>query len=87
MCISQQQTWCVSFAVLLLQDHYSAVTSLSFTPEGDRLLTAGRDKVVNLWDLTTHKKAATVPVFEAIEGEHAHQQDCNFSAPEQRPQK
>jgi WD40 repeat protein len=54
-----------------LQDHYSAVTSLSFTPEGNWLLTAGRDKVANLWDLATSKKLATVPVFEAIEGELA----------------
>ena len=56
---------------LTAQDHYSAVTSLSFTPEGDRLLTAGRDKVANLWDVATYKKLATVPVFEAIEGEPA----------------
>ena len=49
------------------------MTSLSFTPEGDRLLTAGRDKVAILWDLASHKKLATVPVYEAIEGEHAIQ--------------
>ena len=52
-----------------MQDHYSAVTSLSLVPEGNLLLTAGRDKVANLWDLATHKKLATIPVFEAIEGE------------------
>ena len=52
-----------------MQDHFSAVTSLSFTPEGDRLLTGGRDKVAILWDLASHKKLATIPVYEAIEGE------------------
>ncbi|MCJ1354295.1 MAG: Transducin (beta)-like 3 [Icmadophila ericetorum] len=49
-------------------DHFSAVTSLSFTAEGDRLLTAARDKVAILWDLASHKKLATIPVYEAIEG-------------------
>ena len=52
-----------------VQDHYSAVTSLSLVPEGNLLLTAGRDKVAILWDVHTHKKLATIPVFEAIEGE------------------
>lgn len=52
------------------------MTSLSVTPEGDRLLTAGRDKVANLWNLTSCKKLATVPVFEAVEGEPAHCSAC-----------
>ncbi|CAK0748051.1 hypothetical protein CVIRNUC_001810 [Coccomyxa viridis] len=54
--------------IATLKDHYSAVTSLSLVPEGNLLLTAGRDKVANLWDVDTHKKLATIPVFEAIEG-------------------
>lgn len=67
-----------SDAALTLQEHFSAVTSLSFTPEGDRLLTAGRDKVAILWDVTSHKKLATVPVYEAVEGEHAQQAAACF---------
>ena len=59
-----------------MQDHYSAVTSLSLVPEGNLLLTAGRDKVANLWDIDTHKKLATIPVFEAIEGEQDRQCTC-----------
>ena len=58
------------------QDHYSAITSLSLVPEGNLLLTAGRDKVANLWDVNTHKKLATIPVFEAIEGEQDRQCTC-----------
>ncbi len=61
-----------------MQDHFSAVTSLSFTPEGDRLLTAGRDKVAILWDLPSHKKLATVPVYEAVEGERVMQTDTSM---------
>ena len=62
-----------------MQDHYSAVTSLSLVSEGNLLLTAGRDKVANLWDLNTHKKLATIPVFEAIEGERFGRCPCQSS--------
>lgn len=51
-----------------LKGHYSAVTSLSLSPDGWLLLSGGRDKVVMLWDLRTGAKLATVPVYEAVEG-------------------
>ena len=57
--------------ILSLQDHFSAVTSLSLSVDGCTLLTAGRDKVAILWDMRTHKKIITVPVFEAVEGKLA----------------
>ncbi len=59
---------CMDLPDYLLQDHFSAVTSLSLSPDGWTLLTAGRDKVAILWDLRSHKKLATVPIFEAVEG-------------------
>lgn len=37
-------------------------------PDGWTLLSAGRDKVVVLWDLRTNTKLATLAVFEAVEG-------------------
>jgi U3 small nucleolar RNA-associated protein 13 len=55
-----------------VQDHFSAVTSLSISADGWTLLSAGRDKVAILWDLRSHKKLTTVPVFEAVEGEGRH---------------
>ena len=55
-------------ALLGLQAHFSAVTALSVAWDGWTLLTAGRDKVAVLWDLRTHARLATIPVFEAIEG-------------------
>jgi|AntRauMFilla1563_2_1112583.scaffolds.fasta_scaffold77755_2 U3 small nucleolar RNA-associated protein 13 len=51
-----------------LDGHFSAVTGLAVSLCGQVLLSAGRDKVVNLWNLQTFKKAGTVPVFEAVEG-------------------
>lgn len=58
---------------LLLQGHFSAVTSLAFTPNGWGLLSAGRDKTVMLWDLRSYKQVATIPVYEAVEGVPAAQ--------------
>lgn len=51
-----------------LKGHFSAVTSLALSPDGWHLVTGGRDKVANVWDLRSHAKVATVPVYEAIEG-------------------
>ena len=51
-----------------VQGHFSAVTSLSLAPDGWSLISAGRDKVVHVWDLRKNTKVVTVPVYEALEG-------------------
>lgn len=53
----------------VLKGHYSAVTSLSLSPDGWTLLSGGRDSVVVAWNMRDHSKLSTVPVFEALEGE------------------
>lgn len=53
----------------MLQGHYSAVTSLCLAPDGWSLISAGRDKVVHVWDLRKNTKLVTIPVYEALEGE------------------
>ena len=53
---------------MTLQGHFSTVTSLSFTPDGWTLLSAGRDKVAMLWDIRTHAMLATIPLYQAVEG-------------------
>ena len=55
----------------MLKGHFSAVTSLSLSPDGWTLLSGGRDSVVIAWSMRDHSKLATVPVFEAVEGEGA----------------
>ena len=35
----------------VLKDHLSAVTSVSFSADGTTMISTGRDKVVNVWDL------------------------------------
>ena len=45
----------------------SAVTSAVFSPDGDTLYTAGRDKVINIWRLPTGTLVRTIPVYEAVE--------------------
>lgn len=53
----------------VLQGHYSAVTSLCLAPDGWSLISAGRDKVVHVWDLRKNTKLVTIPVYEALEGD------------------
>ncbi|XP_069762489.1 transducin beta-like protein 3 isoform X1 [Narcine bancroftii] len=52
---------------MVLDAHYSAVTSLAFTEDGNTLVSSGRDKICTVWDLTTYKSLRTIPVFEAVE--------------------
>jgi U3 small nucleolar RNA-associated protein 13 len=48
----------------VLQNHLSAVTGLAFVDNGNAVVSVGRDKVVNLWNLHTHALTRTIPVFE-----------------------
>ncbi|KAM9844227.1 transducin beta-like protein 3 [Aulostomus maculatus] len=57
-----------SKCVCVLQSHYSAVTSLSFSPNGGTMISSGRDKICTVWDLKTQKAKRTVPIYEAVEG-------------------
>ena len=52
----------------VLKGHFSAVTSLSLSPDGWTLLSGGRDSVVIVWSLRDNSKVATVPVYEPLEG-------------------
>eukprot|EP00887_Chlorella_sp_A99_P000001 scaffold16.g1.t1 len=54
--------------VAVLKGHFSAVTCLSIAPDGWTLLSGGRDSVAIAWNLRTHAKAATIPVYEPLEG-------------------
>jgi U3 small nucleolar RNA-associated protein 13 len=63
----------------LLSNHMSQVVGVAFTRDGDRLISGGRDKVINVWDVSVPPIAAaggpvhaahlrTLPVYESIEG-------------------
>ncbi|XP_036408735.1 transducin beta-like protein 3 [Megalops cyprinoides] len=56
-----------STCVCVLESHYSAVTSLAFTPDGSAMVSSGRDKICTVWDLKSRKVVRTVPVYEAVE--------------------
>ncbi|XP_061944570.1 protein TORMOZ EMBRYO DEFECTIVE-like [Populus nigra] len=51
-----------------LERHFSSLTSMAVSEDGWTLLTAGRDKVVNLWDLHDYVFKMTVPTYEVLEG-------------------
>ncbi|XP_072423649.1 transducin beta-like protein 3 [Chiloscyllium punctatum] len=56
-----------SKCMMVLDAHYSSVTSLAFTPDGNTLVSSGRDKIYIVWDLKTYKSERTVPVYETVE--------------------
>ncbi|KAK7174258.1 hypothetical protein R3I93_001456 [Phoxinus phoxinus] len=57
-----------SKCICVLESHYSAVTSLAFSPDGHTLVSSGRDKICSVWDLKEKAVKRTVPVYEAVEG-------------------
>uniref|UniRef100_A0A3B4B9L1 U3 small nucleolar RNA-associated protein 13 C-terminal domain-containing protein n=1 Tax=Periophthalmus magnuspinnatus TaxID=409849 RepID=A0A3B4B9L1_9GOBI len=59
---------CSSQCVCVLQSHYSAVTGLSFSSDGQTMISSGRDNICTVWDLKTQKVKRTIPVYEAVEG-------------------
>lgn len=53
--------------IFVLKEHFSAVTSLALSEDGQTLLSAGRDKVVNVWDVRKYSSKKTIPTYEMIE--------------------
>jgi U3 small nucleolar RNA-associated protein 13 len=53
--------------VHVLDGHVSVVRGLDVTPDGKLLVSGGRDKVVNVWDLERGVLRRTMPVFETVE--------------------
>lgn len=57
-------------AVGVLENHVSIVRGLAFSADGHTLLSAGRDKVVSVWQVADKKRpqlAKTFPVLEGVE--------------------
>ncbi|URD82085.1 Utp13 specific WD40 associated domain [Musa troglodytarum] len=53
--------------VAVLEKHFSPVTSLALSEDGQILLSTGRDKVVNKWDLHNYSFNMTIPTYEMVE--------------------
>ncbi|XP_067911859.1 transducin beta-like protein 3 [Heterodontus francisci] len=69
-----------SKCIMVLDAHYSAVTSLAFTLDGNTLISSGRDKICTVWDLNTYKSQRTVPVYETVEAVILLPEDEDFTA-------
>ncbi|KAJ0177205.1 hypothetical protein K1T71_007214 [Dendrolimus kikuchii] len=52
---------------LVYSGHFSKITSLQFTPEGEFMVSSGRDRVLILWNLNESKALKVIPVYESIE--------------------
>jgi U3 small nucleolar RNA-associated protein 13 len=51
-----------------LDNHMGTVTGASFSNDGMTMITVGRDKVVNSWNLRHYSHNKTIPLYEALEG-------------------
>lgn len=49
------------------KSHVSAVRSLSVSADGQLLLSAGRDQVITVWDVSKAKALRTIPAMEGVE--------------------
>uniref|UniRef100_A0A8C3M008 Transducin beta like 3 n=1 Tax=Chrysolophus pictus TaxID=9089 RepID=A0A8C3M008_CHRPC len=56
-----------SKCVAVLDGHFSAVTSLAFTADGNTFISSGRDKICMVWNLKTRESKRTVPIYESVE--------------------
>ena len=57
-----------SKCVSLYQHHMSTPTCLSFSSNGALMVSGGRDKVVNVYDVEKRVLLRTAPVYESVEG-------------------
>ena len=48
--------------VRTFEGHTGAVTSVSFTPDGKRVISGSRDKLVKIWDLEIGAEVSSAPV-------------------------
>lgn len=53
---------------MALEGHFSKVTSIAYAQDRQFLVSASRDKVIILWNLTTKTQVRTIPLYESIEG-------------------
>lgn len=52
----------------VLTGHFSKVTAVSFSQDGQSLVSSSRDKVLILWDLVKGSQIRVVPAYECLEG-------------------
>lgn len=52
---------------VIYSGHFSKVTSLLFTSDGEHMVSSGRDRVLILWKLNESKALKVIPVYESIE--------------------
>lgn len=52
---------------LVYSGHFSKVTSIEFTCDGENMVSSARDRVLILWKLSESKALKVIPVYESIE--------------------
>jgi WD40 repeat protein len=63
--------WSNGSCLAVLENHFSVVRGLDFSVDGETMVSAGRDQVVNFWDMKTFKLKSSLPVYEVYEPKFA----------------
>lgn len=65
----QVRAWSLrkNICIATMHSHFSAVPSICFSQDGNTFATAGRDKIVHVWESNTFKQVSAVPTNEAVE--------------------
>ncbi|KAJ3237673.1 Transducin (beta)-like 3 [Chytriomyces hyalinus] len=53
--------------VSVLDNHVSVVRGVAFSVDGRYLLSGGRDKILNVWEVSSGELIKTIPTYEAME--------------------
>ncbi|KYR00961.1 WD40 repeat-containing protein [Tieghemostelium lacteum] len=53
---------------IILNNHLSQVSGISFSNSGKELISVGRDKVINVWDMNSSSPKKTIPIFQELGG-------------------
>eukprot|EP01133_Synstelium_polycarpum_P017877 gene17877-21319_t len=58
----------VTKTCLVMENHLSSISAITFSNSGNELVSAGRDKVLNYWDLKSTAPKKTLPIFQELGG-------------------
>ncbi|KAM9966277.1 hypothetical protein ACTFIR_006482 [Dictyostelium discoideum] len=53
---------------VILTNHLSQISGITFSNSGKELISSGRDKVLNVWDMLSKNPKKTIPIYQELGG-------------------
>jgi len=67
---------------LVLSNHLSLISGITFSNSGNELISAGRDKVLNVWDMKSSTPKKTIPIYQELNGIITLPKSCFSTLPQ-----